>query len=440
MASLYPDRSQHLYERAGGITYDITGDHPSTFAGIDATASKVYFTSVDQLTDDDHDTSVDLYRWQLSSDSLQRISKGLDGTGDTDNCSPTETSPGSGVGWTQKCDVGLISFERFSHAAAGLGGNGHSDNSVARNSGDIYFYSPEQLDGDRGARNARNLYVFHGGKVQHVATLQTGGYCILEIVNPEPWYACTDGPVGRMNVSADGEHVAFVTQSRLTGYDNQDIPEMYLYEPGTRKLECASCLPGGKTPTAPVSASQNGLFMTNDGRPFFSTEDPLTSRDTNRTVDVYEFVEGRAQLISPGVGDSTHSIDQAGLVFRSRPGLVGVSADGADVYFATYEKLVGQDANGDELKVYDARVNGGFPFSPPPAPCPSADECHGASSRTPDQVEIGTGAYLGEEEANRGKKPKKKSKGRCRKKAHRNARCKRHRSRAHHRRVRRESR
>ena len=65
------------------------------------------------------------------------------------------------------------------------------------------------------------------------------------------------------------------------------------------------------------------------------------------------------------------------------PGLVGVSADGTDVYFATYDTLVGQDRNGEALKIYDARTGGGFPFTPPVPPCVAADECHGPSSAAP---------------------------------------------------------
>ena len=79
----------------------------------------------------------------------------------------------------------------------------------------------------------------------------------------------------------------------------------------------------------------------------------------------------------------------------SRSGLAGVSADGIDVFFSTYETLVGQDENGAQLKFYDARTNGGFPFDKPPAPCEAADECHGADSSAPAPLQLGTTARLG---------------------------------------------
>jgi hypothetical protein len=72
-----------------------------------------------------------------------------------------------------------------------------------------------------------------------------------------------------------------------------------------------------------------------------------------------------------------------------------VSADGVNVYFATFDTMVGQDENGQFLKFYDARTGGGFPFISPPAPCAAADECHGPGSSAPELPPIGTGNDLG---------------------------------------------
>ena len=89
------------------------------------------------------------------------------GRGNTDTCKVG--------GWTQKCDLELIPFGRFASetkaasAATDLRQHGRGDN------GDIYFYSPEQLDGDRGLDNFRNVYVYRNGDVTHVAMLKTGG-------------------------------------------------------------------------------------------------------------------------------------------------------------------------------------------------------------------------------------------------------------------------
>ena len=184
--------------------------------------------------------------------------------------------------------------------------------------------------------------------------------------------------------------MAFVTASQMTQYDNAGHLEMYRYDPATRKLVCVSCIPSGAPPTSDVAASQDGLFMTDDGRAFFTTEDALVHADTNKAQDVYEYVDGRPQLITPGTG--RHAAVGSASGSAAMPGLVGVSANGTDVYFSTYDTLVRQDHNGLFLKFYDARSGGGFPAPAPPPPCEAADECHGVGSPPPPPIQNGTGA------------------------------------------------
>ena len=111
-------------------------------------------------------------------------------------------------------------------------------------------------------------------------------------------------------------------------------------------------------------------------------------RDADGIIDVYEYVDGRPQLISTGIGENNGAADQI-------VGLVGVSADGIDAFFSTYETLVGQDKNGPFYKFYDARTGGGFRYIPPQAPCAAADECHGPGSSSPAAPQFGTVADLG---------------------------------------------
>jgi hypothetical protein len=211
-----------------------------------------------------------------------------------------------------------------------------------------------------------------------------------------------------MNVSPDGEHMAMLSPARLTSFDNLGYRQMYTYDADARQFRCASCPPSGDPPNFDVEASQNGLFMTSDGRTFFTTKDTLVVRDANGIRDVYEYVDGRPQLISPGIGDNEGT---ANLLFR--PGLVGVSQDGTDVFFSTYLELVPEDENGPFMKFYTARTNGGFLFQKPPAPCVAADECHGLESTPAAQPVIGTGAKLGN--AGNARPPKKRLKRRsCR--------------------------
>jgi hypothetical protein len=243
----------------------------------------------------------------------------------------------------------------------------------------------------------------------------------------EPCAGCSPGRITRFQVAPDGNAAGFVTSSRVTTYDNQGRPMMYLYTPDENRVDCASCRPNGTPPTADAWASQNGLFLTDDGRAFFSTNDAVVVEDTNGANDVYEFVEGKAQLITSGIGPNFEGF--AGFQgSQNGPGLVSVSADGVDVFFATYERLVTQDHNGQEIKIYDARSGGGFPAERPKVECEAADECHGAGSSPPALPADRTSVPLegNQRQTAKAKKKCKKANKKCKKKrgkrAHRGGR------------------
>jgi hypothetical protein len=171
-----------------------------------------------------------------------------------------------------------------------------------------------------------------------------------------------------------------------------------------------SCNPTGAPPTEGARASQNGFFMSDDGRTFWSTVDALVPQDTNALADVYEFVDGRPQLISSGIAATDGRGSNPGL----RAALGGVTADGVNVYFSTYDTLVDQDHNGAFLKVYDARTGGGFPKPPIVTPCVAADECHGGGSTTPSPSTVTSTVDLGSNGNANPSKRGKKRKGRKR--------------------------
>ena len=421
-------RNVHLYmavNEGGGeyAHYDVTRDKNGKDVGvlwddetddISADGSKVFFVTHHQMTDDDTDTSRDLFEWNEQraangEEALARVSIGNNGSGDTDKCDPaketkkTEQGP-KDIPWTAgvegegtnrvDCSVRypLIWPGRFEES-----GNLY-DTRLATETGEIYFYSPERLDGARGFPNKRNLYVWRDGKAQFVATLE-----------PSMDGSRTTRAVERINVSPDGSNMAFITKTRLTAYDNAGRSEMYHYDPATREIKCVSCRPDGKPPISDVEGSSNGLFMSDDGRTFWSTQDSLTPRDANENIDVYEFTEGRPQLITTGTSDD------AGNAFQ-RPGFVGVTGNGVDVFFATFQTLVQQDENGEQLKFYDARTNGGFPPEPLNPPCQAADECHGDVPPAPAHPEIGSSARLGSGgnwPATQKRKKKQRKAGQC---------------------------
>ncbi len=363
----------HLYMRVNqSVTYDVSQGAGVTFVGMTRDGSKVFFIAGQRLTEDDTDSSADLYMWSEGGGvpQLTRISKG-NGRGDSDACTPS---------WTDGCGVAPLSTERGHpdqlQSVPGL------DDLIAEGNGDVYFYSPELLDGSRPAiEDQRNLYLYRNGAVHLVVTLDHGT------------------EIDRMQISSNGSHAAMVTASRLTSYDNQGFKQMYTYDAGTGSIRCASCNPSGLPPNSDVEASQGGPFMSDDGRAFFATKDSLVPRDADgEVIDVYEYVDGRPQLISSGIGSRDFTGGGAIIGLGSTPeftGLEGVSANGTDVYFSTFDTLVTQDQNGPYVKFYDARTGGGFASDTALAPCVAADECHGLDSSTPSPPVIGTGANLG---------------------------------------------
>ena len=356
-------------------------NHGVFFEGMVDDGSVVYFTTADQMTPDDTDSVTDLYRWTEDGNEVTRVSTGSAGTGNSSTCGAVS------------CAVQVVpNGHDFDYSPQAF----NRDTVLATDTGDIYFYSAEQLDGSRGIVGKQNLFVARAdGTVQYAATF-------------EPSSAPT-----RMNVSPDGRHMAMLTQARLTSFDNANIVQMYHYNAETREIQCVSCPPSGAPATTPVQASQNGLFMTADGRTFFATKEALIPRDANGILDVYEFVDGRPQLISTGAGDNEGNPQSV----TGQIGLVGVSVDGTDVFFSTRETLVPEDENGSFQKFYDARTNGGFAVAKEPAPCAAADECHGPESVPPAQPVIGTGANLGQTGNARPQRKKARKKARCNRKS-----------------------
>ncbi len=359
--------TSHLYMHVSGAgTYDVSTDfegvnRPVHYDGTAREGTEVFFTTKYPMTEDDLDSSVDLFRWDESTNELTRLSAGFGGTGNTNGC---------GGAWTSKCSVEVVPIS-IKNCYQRNYGVPCRDTPVARDSGEIYFYSPEQLDeGARGVAGQRNLYVYRNGAPRFVVNMEGGR------------------PAERINVGFNGDWMAFMTKSPITAYDNAEFSEMYRYNAQARSIVCVSCRVDGAPPTADAKGSIDGLFLTNDGRTFFSTPEALVNRDTDGVSDSYEYVDGRPQLISTGA-EAEEGTEYEPI------GIVGVTADGVNAFFTTTQTLVGQDENGAFYKIYDARSQGGFNYEKQPAPCAAADECHGEGAPAPQPPRIGSSANLG---------------------------------------------
>ncbi len=201
-----------LYMRVNdAVTYDVSQGHDVKFVGMTNDGSKVYFTSEEQLTSSDTDSSTDLYMWSEATNKISLVSLGENQAGNSDACDAS---------WTTKC--GVVPYEtgrdaNYEDFQDGLGGNGISDNSVAEESGDVYFYSPQKLDGNRGSEGAQNLYAYRDGVDQYVTTFTPGTYCL------NGSSSCSAGPIVRMQVSPDEALWRFLRPIRSPPTKTRDI-------------------------------------------------------------------------------------------------------------------------------------------------------------------------------------------------------------------------
>ena len=258
------------------------------------------------------------------------------------------------------------------------------------------------------------------------------------------------GLTGR--VSPDGRWLAFMSDRSLTGYDNADVnsgvpdEEVYLFDAATGKLACASCNPAGQRPEGVFEAEEgsperlpkllvdqreiwpdrwlagsvpgwtsNSLFtslyqsryLSNNGRLFFDSPDPLVSADVNHKEDVYEYepadvgdcqagVAGASETYEPGTGacvglisSGTSSQESAFLDASATGAANGEGAEGGgDVFFLTASELASQDDD-QAFDIYDAHeCTASSPCVSPlastaPPACTTADSCRAAPAPAP---------------------------------------------------------
>jgi len=335
------------------------------FAGMTADGSKAFFTTADSLLEADEDTSADLYEADVSAAgalTLQLLSDGAPApAGNLDACSPAANADGNN--WNA---VGAASADGCGVVAIAGGGG------VAKGDGTVYFLSPEKLDGT-GVADQPNLFVVRpGSNPQRVATLEPSNPLVRDAVADSEIYR-----YGDFQVSPGSGFAAFDSSLSLTGYENRDHTEVYRYDPGSQDLVCVSCPGAGTSPSRDATLSPHGLSLLDDGRVFFTSEEPYVLRDTNEKKDAYEWSGGVIQLISTGQSPDNST-------------LLSASSDGADVFFFTRQTLAHEDQNGSAVKIYDAREGGGFLYQAPPLPCAASDECHGRGTEPPPPPQIKT--------------------------------------------------
>jgi len=258
----------------------------------------------------------------------------------------------------------------------------------------VYFVDHAKLTGEQANAQGEkaqaeryNMYLYEpdgagGHVVRFIATLERlddlppFGVHGTELLPSDSLGVWARTPLGRTSeVSPDGRFVAFGSHLGLTGVSNGG-PEVFVFDASSGVLSCASCDPSGASNAGavlPPLINGDGLreqrYMLDSGALFFTTPSALLPEDGNSVDDVYEWREGRLQLISPGDGEDPAV-------------LADVSEDGSNVFFTTPESIVTQDADG-LADLYDARVDGGRPAVTAPAGCAALESCRGAPGGPP---------------------------------------------------------
>jgi len=315
----------HVLVSRGGETVDVSQpvagpDAPAAFAGNALDGSAVFFTTAAQLQTGDVNGVSDLYRYDVDSGTLTRVSAGA-----TDGVTPRGVT---------------VAYP-------------------AREGGAAWFVT--------GDSTATTLWVWGaGGAADQIAT---GGGTAFDL---RPSYLDRYGSNDetQSQVTPDGYALAWVSRAPLGG--SPGTTEQLLRATADGEVVCVSC------PRAGSSASAVGLGhtlddmtvpldrMTPDGETIaFETVSAIDPADRNGAIDVYIWESGTLSLISSG----THGRGAF---------LAGVSPYG-DVFFRDGAGLT-PGVEDDRFHVYTARVDGGFPA---PQPGCSGDACQG-DPRIPD--------------------------------------------------------
>jgi hypothetical protein len=223
-----------------------------------------------------------------------------------------------------------------------------------------------------------------------------------------------------IQVGRDGRYAVFTSVMPLTSYQNLGHSEIFRYDTEQEQLACPSCASTLAPAKGDAFLSGYGLNLTRDGRVFYTSPEGLVLSDTNEKLDAYEWDEGRIGILSTGQG-----LDDSALL--------STSEDGTDAFFFTRDTLVPYDENGGAVKIYDARVDGGFLQLPSPQPCAASDECHGAGSQSPPPPNVnslegaGSSGYGPPPPRNKCRKGSVRRHGKCvRKHRHRHHRTRKH--------------
>src|ERR1700730_1352984 len=374
------------------------------FVGASTDGSRVFFADTQQLTDD---ASQDPNAGSTALGGCESITE-LGG------CNLYESEWPSGNRCAQPAERRLVEVAEGPGGAPVAGGpRVQGVLAMAADGSRVYFVAKGVLTAASNARGesaqeeADNLYVYSEGHLAFIAALSP---------SDERQWAYNTVESLTANTTPDGRFLVFVSHRALTPDDTraEGPAQVFEYDAATRALQRisigengfngngnqgvpggdASIVPAARTAfsvTVPVSSdptmSDDGAFV------FFQSPVALTPGALNDVVigcingveengkcgfgvafasNVYEYHEGHVFLISDG--KDTRALE-----------LLGSDASGANVFFATYDRLVPEDID-TQIDIYDAHICSDKEPCPAPksAPVPCEGEaCRGVSPGAP---------------------------------------------------------
>jgi hypothetical protein len=335
-----------IWARVDGTTsYDVSQSHctravgepggacnapaNAVFEGAAKDGSRVYFTTTQQLVNDDTDDTSDLYAYEL----------------------PAASNPGPSP---SLAEVSGSKSEARVERVARISDDGSRVYFIAQ--GAVLAANTDAL-GDPAAFGDDNLYVWRrdashpAGQTTFVARLSdddvvaettaNGGYLLLSTVSPLV-ETDTDNAEDVYRYDADtGEMLRLSTDASGTGGNVDGLDSTFMAAFNASKADRRSRLSMSADGTATI----------------FKTREALSPADVNGAPDVYLWKTGHVSLISGG--QWSEGVPVFGAAY--------IDGSGDDVYFSTAEAITPADAD-TTVDFYDARVGGGFSF-PSPDPC-----------------------------------------------------------------------
>jgi hypothetical protein len=270
----------------------------------------------------------------------------------------------------------------------------------------------ENAEGKAPVSGQPNLYLHRNGETEltFIATLASeDGYHVNPVAGLNAGFQGDWRPAGghrTTDVTSDGQSIVFMSNQRLTGYDNenagQSLDEVFLFQAQSGKLTCVSCNPSGEPPvptefnthfddspiggfiptTVSVAGEQTRVISEDGDQVFFDSGEPLLPTATNGWLNVYEWERAG----TPG-GSCSEGAPGGGCVYLISSGtdpetsyLLGADASGENVFLLSRAQLVSSEHGSEGYEVYDARVGGGQ--QPAEAAC-SGTACQGVPPTPP---------------------------------------------------------